>query len=97
MGMPKCLNSARVNFQTCGCAIAPQAFAFKFDTMCVVKEAVEDGIGVGGISGGMMPQRGRKLAGHDGRLAAVPIFQDLEQVVPALCIQGLKIPVVQNE
>ena len=21
MGMPKCLNSARVNFQTCGCAI----------------------------------------------------------------------------
>ena len=76
---------------------APQAFTFKFDTVCVVKEAVEDRVGVGGISYGVMPRGRGELAGHDGRLAAVPIFQDLQQVVPGLGIERLKAPVIQDE
>lgn len=36
----------------------------------------------------MMPRRGRKLAGHDGRLTGVPIFQDLEQAVPSCASSG---------
>jgi hypothetical protein len=34
---------------------APQAFAFEFDAMSVVKKAVEDRVGISGISYGMMP------------------------------------------
>ena len=79
-----------------GCFGAPQAVAFEFDAVSIVKEAVQDRVGIGGVADGMMPRRGRKLAGHDGRLAAVPIFQDLEQVMPGLCIQGLKAPYVDG-
>lgn len=65
--------------------------------MGVGKKAVEDRISIGRISDGMVPRGRRKLAGDDGRLAAVSIFQDLEQVVPGLGIEGLKSPVVQDE
>ena len=51
---------------------APQAVTFEFDAVGIVKKAVEDSVGIGGIADGVMPRRGRKLAGHDGRLAAVP-------------------------
>lgn len=67
---------------------APQAVTFEFDAVGIVKEAVQNRVGIGGIADGMMPRRGRKLAGHDGRLATVPIFQDLEQIMPGLSIQG---------
>ena len=73
-----------------GCFGAPQAATFEFDAVGVVKEPVQDRVGIGGIADGMMPRRGRKLAGHDGRFAAVPIFQDFEQIMPGLGIQGLK-------
>ena len=75
---------------------APQAFTFKFDTVCVVKEAVEDRVRIGGISYGVMPRGRGELAGHDGRLAAVPIFQDLQEVVPGLGIERLKAPYVDG-
>ena len=80
-----------------GCFGAPQAVTFEFDAVGIVKKAVEDSVGIGGIADSMMPRRGRKLAGHDGRLAAVPIFQDLEQIMPGLCIQRLKAPIIQDE
>ena len=76
---------------------APQAFTFEFDAVGVVKEAVEDRIGIGGIAYGVVPRGRGKLAGDDSRLAAVPIFQDLQEVVPGLGIQGLKAPIIQNE
>ena len=56
--------------------------------MGVVEEAVEDSVGIGGVSYGVMPRCSGELAGHDGRLSAVPVLQDLEQVVPGLGIQG---------
>ena len=42
--------------------------------MSVVKEAVEDRVGIGGISYGVMPRGRGKLAGDDGRLATVAIL-----------------------
>ena len=80
-----------------GRSAAPQAVALKFDAVSVVKKAVEDRVCVGGIAYGVMPRGRGELAGHDGRLSAVAIFQDFEQVMPGLGIQGLKAPVVQNE
>ena len=38
MGMPKCLNSARVNFQTCGCAIMPPALRDSSATLLTPKK-----------------------------------------------------------
>jgi hypothetical protein len=38
-------------------ARAPQALADEFDAMRVMNEAVEDGVGVGGIANDLMPGR----------------------------------------
>jgi len=65
--------------------------------MGIVNEAVQDGVGVGIVADGVMPGRHWKLAGDDGGAAAIAIFQDFEQIVASLGIEGLKAPVVQDQ
>ena len=45
-----------------------------------MNQAVEDGIGDGGIADVFMPVFDGKLAGHDGRAGAVAVFDDLQEV-----------------
>ncbi len=45
-------------------------------------DAVDDGIGHGGISEIRVPGVTRQLAGNDRRTGPVPVLQDLEQVLP---------------
>lgn len=40
-------------------------------------QAVEDGVGQGGVAYGGVQMFNRKLAGNDGRAAAVAVFEDL--------------------
>ena len=75
---------------------APQAFTFEFDAVGVVKEAVEDRVGIGRISYGVVPRGRGKLAGDNGRLPAVAVLEDLQQVVPGLGIERLKSPYVDG-
>jgi hypothetical protein len=56
--------------------------------MGVVDEPVEDGVGIGGLVYGAMPGLHRKLAGDDGRRAAVSVFEDLEQIMARLRSEG---------
>jgi cold shock protein len=49
--------------------------------VCVVDDAVEDGIGVGGIADQLVPFVDGDLAGDDRRSAAVAIFEDLKEVM----------------
>lgn len=58
--------------------------------MGIVNEAVQESIGVGIVTDGVMPGRHGKLAGHDGGAAAIAILEDLEQIVASLGIEGLK-------
>lgn len=48
--------------------------------MGVVDEAVQDGVSQGGIADGLMPVLDWKLAGDDGRAAAMAIFEDFQQI-----------------
>ena len=43
----------------------------------VVDEAIEDGVGVGRIADQLVPVVDGSLAGDDGGLSAVTVFQDL--------------------
>jgi len=65
--------------------------------MGIVNEAVQDGVGVGIVAYRVMPGRHWKLAGDDGGAAAIAIFQDLEQIMACLGIEGLEAPVVQDQ
>ena len=47
-------------------------------------EAIEDGIGQGGIADALVPMFYRVLAGHQGREYAVAIIEDFEQIAPVL-------------
>ena len=50
------------------------------DAMGVVDEAVEDGVGEGGVADHLVPCVDRHLAGDDGRAPSVAVLEDLQQV-----------------
>jgi hypothetical protein len=49
--------------------------------MRIVHEAVENGVGVGGIANDLVPCRERELGSDDRRSAAMTLFEDFEQVM----------------
>ena len=53
--------------------------------------------GVGGLADDRMPVGHGELAGDQGGAPAVPIFEDLQQVVARLIIERAKPPVVQDQ
>ena len=78
-------------------AWASQAVAGEIDPVGVVDEAIEDGVGVGGIADHLVPFVDRDLAGDDGRAAAVAFFEDFEQVVAGGGIERFEAPIVEDE
>jgi hypothetical protein len=48
----------------------------------VVDEAVQDGVGDGGVADPLVPAFAGKLAGDHRGSGAVAVFEDLEQVMP---------------
>ena len=65
--------------------------------MCVVHEAVENGVGVSGIANDLVPGGQRELGGDDRRSAAITLFEDFEQIVTGPGVEWLKAEVVENE
>ena len=78
-------------------ALAAQGLAGELNALAVVDETVEDGIGVSGISDHLVPFIDRQLAGYDGGVAAVALFENLKQIVTRLGGERLKSPIVQDE
>ena len=64
--------------------------------MCVVEEAVEDGVAEGGISDDVVPVFDGDLAGEQGAAPCVAVVEDLEQVVAALTGERSESPVVED-
>jgi hypothetical protein len=63
----------------------------------VVNEAVEDGVGQGGVSDGLMPMPDGKLAGDEGGLSSDPVLQDLEKVAALRLAEGSESEVAQGQ
>ena len=65
--------------------------------MGVVDEAVQNCIGVGGVTNDGMPVLHGQLAGDDGRSPAVSLLEDFQKVIPSLGIERFQAPVIQDE
>lgn len=74
-----------------------QAFASEIEPICVVDEAIEHGIGIGGVTDGAMPLVHGELACNDGGSTTVAIFEDLQQIVAGGGIERLEAPIVKDE
>jgi hypothetical protein len=61
-----------------------------------VDDAIENGVGVGGITDQLVPFVDGDLADDDGRSAAVAFFEDFE-VVTGCGIERRKTPIIENE
>ena len=65
--------------------------------MGIVDEAVEDGVGVGGIADEFVPLVDRQLAGDEDGAAAIAGFEDFEKIVAGGGIEGGEAPIVEDE
>ncbi len=65
--------------------------------MSVVDEAVEDGVGDGGIRDDLVPMVDRNLTGDDGRTALMAVIDDLEEIATLLAGEWGETPVVEDE
>lgn len=65
--------------------------------MGVVDQAVEDGIGDGGIADDLVPAVDRDLAGDDDRAGLVAVLDDLQEVAALLGVERLRPPVVEDQ
>jgi hypothetical protein len=62
-----------------GAALA-QTLALKLDPGGIADDAVEDGVGQGGIADDLVAARDRELAGDQERAGVVAVLDDLEQI-----------------
>ena len=85
-----------VKLLTLGGGLA-HALSLEVEPVGVVDEAVEDGVGDGGIADDLVPVLDGHLAGDDGRAAPVPVVDDLQQVAALLGGQGREAPIVEDQ
>ena len=78
-------------------AFASRAVAGQVDPVCVVDDAIEHGVSVGGIADQLVPFVDGDLAGDDGRSAPAAFFKYLEQIVTSGGIEWLEPPIVEDE
>jgi hypothetical protein len=71
-----------------------EAFALEREPVCVVHDAIENGIGDGGIADDFVPVLDGKLTGDDGR--APPVFHDLQQIAALLGEHWREPPVIKD-
>ena len=65
--------------------------------MGVVNQAVQDGVGQGGIADHLVPVAHGQLAGHQRGAPLVAVLQDLQQIVALGLAQGLGAQIVQDD
>src|SRR5260370_8213909 len=80
-----------------GLLLLSEALSFEFDAVGVVDEAIEDGVGDGGISDDFVPAIDGQLAGDDDRTGLISVLDDLEQIAALIGVERLRSPVIKNE
>ena len=73
-----------------------RAVAGEIDAMCVVHDAIEDGVGVGWIADQIVPFVDGDLTGDDGGSPAVAFFEDFEKVVACCGVERFEPPIVES-
>ena len=68
----------------------------EFEPVSVMDQAVEDGVSEGRVADDLVPGVDRELAGDDGGLAAVSVFENLEQVAAFNGCERGEAPVVEE-
>ena len=91
------VHSATGSGLSAGLTGSSQALAVEIDPVGVMDQAVEDGVGVGGVADQRVPLIDGKLAGDDGGAVAVAILEDLQEVVAGRGVERLEAPVVEDE
>ena len=73
------------------------AVSLQLEAVGVVDEAVEDGVGDGGIADDLVPVLDRHLAGDDGRAAFVAVVDDFQQIAALLAGERCETPIVEDQ
>ncbi len=79
-----------------GGAPLAHAVAVELDAVGVVDDAIEDGVGQGGIADDLVPALDRQLAGDQQRAGVVAVLDDLEQIAALLGAERLGSPIVES-
>ena len=69
----------------------------ELDPVGAVDDTIENGIGQGGITDGVVPLLDRELTGDQRRSAAVPILYDFKQIAAVTIVELGQPPVVENQ
>ena len=75
----------------------PDGLAIQLQLVCVVDQAVQQGVGDRWIADGVVPQLDLELAGQDGGVPAVAVLQDLQHVPPLPVRERSQAPVVDDQ
>ena len=74
-----------------------QAFAFEFDAVSIVNEAIEHSVGIGGIGNDFMPTVHGQLGSDDGRMTTISLFEDFKQIVTSGGVERLQPPIIEDQ
>src|SRR4051794_38179346 len=74
-----------------------QRWTFEIDAMGTMDDAVENGVGQGGIANHLVPAIDRDLAGDQQRSPVVAIVDDLEQIAALLGVERFRPPIVNDQ
>ena len=74
-----------------------QGFSFQLYLVGIVDQAVEDGVGQGGVAEEVMPVCEGELAGDDGGFSVESVIEDFQQVALPIFIDGGQSPVVEDD
>jgi hypothetical protein len=75
---------------------ATHGVAGEVETVGVVDQSVEDGVGVGGVADESVPVGDGYLTGDEGGFARVTVFEDFEKIVAGLRVEWFESPVVED-
>ena len=71
--------------------------ALERETIGVVDEAIEDGVGEGRLADDLVPRVDRQLAGDQRRAGAVAVLDDLHEIAPLVGDEAVRAPVVEDQ
>jgi hypothetical protein len=69
----------------------------EFDSIGVVDDAIEDGVGKGRVADDLVPALDRQLAGDDDRAGVVAVLDNLQEIAALFGIELLWSPIIEDE
>jgi hypothetical protein len=80
-----------------GCFEFAHRWSVQFQSIGVVDDAIQDGVGEAWFADDVMPLVDVELAGDESRAAAVAVFDDLHQIAALVGGEPIRSPVVEDQ